>query len=240
MPTIREYKVAIKASILSYLAGAHGVTETAWQACSDDLTGEKRKSTHKKMETFLKTFTKDAENGAHLADLLNEEGVYPFADEWSPETISKLMQLVKPLKVSEADAFDSDHIFKFKKGFHKDQTSAARSRYSVADEDADIAQSGLDHWLSLILNLAFHAGAVAAARSTKTDSKAFYSALSALEQEADPWAKYPQLVRLYDNELANDEGYEDDGDDSDDDGDDDEDFESRGFGYDGDDDDDGY
>ena len=123
-------------------------------------------------------------------------------------------------------------------------TTEARKRYAVADDDADIQKSNLDHWLNLIIGGAFHAGAVAASQLSN-DSASFRSALRGLEEESEPWTRYEQLSRMYDSEVSREDGDDDEphrarggrdesGFDAEDEEDTDDEMERHGFGFDDD------
>lgn len=235
MPSIREYKVALKAGAMAYIAGAHAVTDQVWRLKSDALSGDAREKAFKKLQKSLTAHFKDDGNAEHLADFLNEEGLYPFGEEWSTEALTLMLSLLKPPKMNMDDPYEGSTEFRFKKGFQKNLLAEARKRYAVADEEADVSSSQLDHWLHLLLNGAFQAGALLASRSGD-DAATFRAALAAVEEDSEPWARYEQLGRMYDSEMERDEN-DYDREDSDDD-DDDEDVElgfgRRGFGLDDD------
>jgi hypothetical protein len=242
MPSIREYKLGLKGATLGFAAGAHAVTESVWQSKSDRLTGDKRATSYKALQKLVKSVLKNADSIHALSDYLNEEDLYPFSTEWSLDAISGLVTLLKAPKLNLDDPFEANREFKFKKGFHKVLTVEARKRYAVADEDADIQQSQLDHWLALIIGGSFHAGAVAASRLS-TDTAAFRSALHGVEEESEPWSRYEQLARMYESEVSREDGDDDEPrrgrddsgfDDGDDDDSEDDEMERHGFGYDDD------
>ena len=235
MPSIREYKVALKASTMAYIAGAHAVTDQVWRLKSEALAAEKREKAHSKLQKSLTALFKDDGNAEHLADFLNEEGLYPFGEEWSTEALSLMLSHLKPPRLNLEDPYEGSTEFRFKKGFQKNLVAEARKRYAVADEEADVPSSGIDHWLNLLLNGSFQAGALLAARSGD-DAATFRAALAAVEEDSEPWARYEQLGRLYDAEMERDDGEQQEREDSGDDDDDtdDDDFARRGFGMDDD------
>lgn len=210
---------------MAYVAGAHSVVDQVWKIKSESSSSKSKapKDQHQMLQAFLKKIVKDKSLTETLTDFLSEEDLYPFGAEWPEEVIAVLVSQLKAPQLNAKDAFDDSTNLRFVKGYHKTLLQSARTQFSMVDEDTESSFTGsLDHWLSMIINGAYHCGAVAAARASGGSDQAFYTALSTLEEEDEPWARYDQLSRIYENEVTRSELGEDQEDDDDDGSDDDD------------------
>ena len=142
----------------------------------------------------------DRFKGSHVhlvelyCEILDEEDLYPFGGDWPREAMTLLAEKLVPPKLS-IDGDEDDFKFRFKKGFKELINDVAHSV-----ESAQSKPSSLDHWLVVLLNTAFHAGATVAARNAETP-KAYFDVMTDLEEETEPWTKYPQLADMLDRQL---------------------------------------
>jgi hypothetical protein len=194
----KKKKVALKAALFAFVAGAHHVTEEVEKSFSlkpgqnsDEVTEARRSMLLADYERFLGA----PESAAMLAEMLNEEGLFPLGDEWASDVFEALMEkLIAPNVVFSGDG-DGTGLFRFKVGF-KNELHAASEGSSVSRN----APQTNDHWLALLLNTAFYAGITAASRMAE-NSRAYFAVLQEIESEMEPWSRYPQVLRLFDSQL---------------------------------------
>lgn len=197
MASPRRQKEALRAAIFAYFGGAHYITEAVEKAQSLTSTGSGKDATelrHAMLEADYQRFKESGHVLEGFIDSLNEEDLYPFGSEWPGEAIAMLAEKTVPPKLS-IDESEHDLKFRFKKGFKDLLSDLASGIESTAKKS-----SSLDHWMVLLLNSAFQAGAVAAARNAE-NPKVYYDALPELEEVTEPWSRYPQLADMLDRQL---------------------------------------
>ena len=197
MASVRRQKEALRIALFAFIAGAHHVTEEVERSQSLTTTGSTKDGTemrHAMLEADYARLRESTQPLELFTDILDEEGLYPFGSEWPREALAMLSEKVIPPKLS-IDEGESDLRFKFKKGFKLLLTEIASSI-----ESAETHRSTLDHWLVLLMNTAFHGGAVVAARNAETP-KLYYDVVTEIEVETEPWTRYPQLSELLDKQL---------------------------------------
>lgn len=197
MASVRRQKVALRAALFAYLAGAHYVIEEVEKAQALSPGGQGADATelrHAMLEADYERLVEQPQNLEMLSEILDEEDLYPFGSEWPREALMELAALIIPPKLSITEP-ESSMKFRFKRGFKK-----MVLEFASAIEGVRKQRSSLDHWLVLLLNTAFHAGAVIAARSAE-NPKAYYDVIPSIEEETEPWTKYPQLGDMLDRQL---------------------------------------
>lgn len=199
MASYRRQKEALKAAVYAYVAGAHSVTEEVerMQGLSGKtMNAEMIEAHHAMLEAdYTRLFTNTQAIEMFL-EVLDEEELYPFGNEWPREAIGELMSKVIPPQLSSVAGGDVEMKLRFRTGFKK-----LLAEFASSLESFKRPTSTLDHWLALLLNTAFHAGATVAARNAE-NSKAYYAAIQQLEEEVEPWGRYPQLVNLLERQLS--------------------------------------
>src|SRR4051812_1892960 len=185
MAAPRRQKEALRLSLFAFIAGGHYVTEQVWKTQSL-LPGSVNKEM---LLADYARFCSSSESIDSLADILDEEDLYPYGNEWPREALMHLLgKLIVP-----AVSFEETRPhprFRFKKGFKEMLTD-----FSCVIEGAKRDRSTLDHWLVLVVNGAFYAGAVCASRMAE-NTKVYFNAVQEVEQETEPWAKYDQISAL--------------------------------------------
>lgn len=196
MASARRQKEALRAAVFAYFAGAHFITEAVERAQSAISSASSKEASEMRQAMLEADYERLKESG-HLVemfvDVLDEEDLYPFGSEWPREALAMLAEKLIPPKLSISGG--DDLRFRFKKGFKELLSDIAGSLTS-----SEGLQSSLDHWLVLLLNSAFNAGAIVAARNAETP-KLYYDMMPEVEEETEPWSKYPQLPDLLDRQL---------------------------------------
>lgn len=183
MASYTRRKESLRAAALAYLAGAHCITVEVEKA------HELRPIESAAPLDYGRVPASGSEGVGLLCDMLEEEELYPFGSEWPREALTELLtKLIPP----EPDALK----FRFKKGFKELLSGLAAG----LGEGGPPRGHGLDHWLALLLNTAFYAGATIAARMAE-NPKSFFATIEELESETEPWSRYPQLVNVYERQL---------------------------------------
>lgn len=183
--------------MFAYFAGAHFITELVEKAQS--LTpGGSNKDAVEMRHAMLEADYERLREAPHMlemfCDSLNEEDLYPFGAEWPREVFEMLATRLIAPKLSIDDP-ETDLKFRFKKGF-KDLLND----FASSLDSTDARPSSLDHWMVVLLNTAFQTGAVIAARNAE-NPKLYYDVMNELEEETEPWTKYPQLSDALDKQL---------------------------------------
>ncbi|MBI3543942.1 MAG: hypothetical protein HY075_11780 [Deltaproteobacteria bacterium] len=190
-------KEALRAALYAYYAGAHAITETVEKVQSVSSSGSGKDATEMRHAMLEADYQRLRESPVHLIELfceiLDEEDLYPFGGDWPREAMTMLAEKLIPPKLS-IDGED-DCKFRFKKGFKELLNDIAQS---VTSEQSK--PTSLDHWLVVLFNTAFHAGATVAARNAETP-KAYFDVITELEEETEPWTRYPQLSDMLDRQL---------------------------------------
>ncbi|MEW6057790.1 MAG: hypothetical protein AB1540_14355 [Bdellovibrionota bacterium] len=198
MASVRRQKEALRAAAFAYLAGAHCVTEEVEKSLelADPKRGAQLVDSQREMlRADYKRVIESRPAIETFLDVLDEEELYPFGSEWPRDEIAQLIVYLVPPKLRLGDDSEPDLRFRFRKGFKKILAEFASTLESIARQ-----HSTLDHWMALLLNTAFHAGVVAAAQSAE-NSKAYYAAIPEIEEETEPWSRYPQLLELLERQL---------------------------------------
>lgn len=199
MATYRRQKEALKAAVYAYVAGAHAVTEEVekMQGMSggQKLNAEMAEARHEMLDADYQRLFTSSQAIELFVDVLDEEELYPFGSEWPREALVELIGKIIAPKLSAVADGDVELKLRFRKGFKKTLAEFASSLESYKRQS-----STLDHWMALLLNTSFHAGATVAARNAE-NSKAYYAAIQQLEEEVEPWGRYPQLVDLLERQL---------------------------------------
>ncbi len=223
-------KEALRAALLGYLAGAHCVTEVVNQMQTliyDEDEQSESEDTSARKEMILSNyerFLNSKEVVDQLVESLNDEELYPFLNEWSSDALYSIYEKVKPLNLTISDGeeeadredtyIDSDDgdveisihetafsidpallIFKFKKGFQKQLNYYASTLESTKKKPV-----GIDHWLNALLSASFRLGMTHAAQSAE-NTEAYYEAIQEIENEEEPWSRYPQLIAIFERQL---------------------------------------
>lgn len=203
MASFRRQKEALRIAIFAYFAGAHFVTEEVEKAQSLSPTGGRQGASdeeitemrHAMLEADYERLRGSIQAIDMLAEILEEEDLYPYGSEWPREALGILASKLIPPKLSSEASGENDFRFRFKKGFKE-----LLNEIAEGVEGSGRKSSTLDHWMVLLLNAAFHAGAVIAARNAE-NPKLYYNVMPNLEEETDPWSKYPQLSDLLDKQM---------------------------------------
>lgn len=213
MANHREYETSLRAASLGFLAGAHFISKRYAEEFSHLLTDVELETLAERLQMFLRRTRKHAKSAELLAHLLNEEGLFPFEDQWNATDLERLLHHIKTPKVLE------DAPFKMIQGFRKNLNIISREAVLINDEDSNHATSMGDHWLVLLVNLAFFAGSLALARLTSLAGGFPYGpkgqqklaaltsqwALDLLEEEpqqSEVWTQYAQLNNLVEETIA--------------------------------------
>lgn len=197
MASFRRQKEALRIAIFSYYAGAHHITEEVEKNLSIKAGGNTQDAIemrHAMLEADYERLRESHQSLEMFIDVLEEEDLYPFGSEWPREALAELGIKLKPPALS-LDTGETDNKFRFKKGFKELLNAIASSLETELSRP-----NSMDHWMVLLLNTAFHAGAVAAARNAE-NPKLYYEVMPELEAETEPWTKYPQLADLLDKQL---------------------------------------
>lgn len=197
MASFRRQKEALRAALYAFIAGAHSVGEEVEKSQSISVYGLSPQATearHAMLLTDYKRLLETPQSVEMLADILGEEELYPFGSEWPREAMIEIIAKIAAPRLSIGG--EPDYELRFRKGFKKTLNEWASS-FESSVRDA----SGLDHWMTLIINTAFFAGATLAARNAE-NPKAYYAAIQQIEEEVEAWGRYPQLVKLLDRQLA--------------------------------------
>lgn len=198
MASFKKQKEALRAAVLAYIAGAHSVTEEVerMQSVSELKTSsEMVEARHSMLASDYSRLFTSTQAIEMFVDVLDEEDLYPFGSEWPREAIIELVSKIFPPKLSLETGVDAELRFRYRAGFKK-----LLSDFASSLESHQKRSSSLDHWMALLLNTAFHAGATVAARNAE-GSKIYYQAVQQLEEEVEPWGRYPQLVDLLERQL---------------------------------------
>lgn len=198
MASFVKQKEALRAAAFAYVAGAHSVTEEVerMQSLSEKSSiPEVQEDRHAMLEADYTRFFSSVQAINMFVDVLDEEDLFPFGSEWPREALLEVVFKIIPPKLSFIVEEESDFRLRFRSGFKKIVADFAASLESSRRE-----ASTLDHWLVLLLNTGFHAGATVAARSAE-NSKLYYDAIQQLDEEVEPWGRYPQLVNLLERQL---------------------------------------
>lgn len=201
MPTLRDYKVAFKGASLAFYAGAHCLSQQVYSKKVGELPQEERELLEDDLFHNLRDVIETTQSSEFLAEFLSEEGLYPLADLWLGTDLEQMISLLKPPKLVSEEDSESPFEFRFKKGFLDTLTKISRAQYIERDEEAEVSQSLLDHWLVLIINASFHAGCASLA-SSPMGGEDFYNAMSELEDETECWSRYPQITLLLEKEIS--------------------------------------
>lgn len=201
MASPRKHKEALRCALFAFVAGAHSITEAVEQSQSLRTRGpnaaDQTEARHVMLEADYERLLEAPQSVEMLCDVLDEEGLYPFENEWPREAFALLMtKLVAPKLSITTPGEEPELRFKFKKGF-KHLLSEIASAIETSMKD----RGNLDHWLVLILNTAFHAGVLTASRNAE-NQKIYYEVISELEEETEPWGKFPQIAALLDKQLS--------------------------------------
>ncbi|MBI3556791.1 MAG: hypothetical protein HY074_11050 [Deltaproteobacteria bacterium] len=197
MASASRQKEALRIALFAFIAGAHHVTEEVEKTQSLTAAGSTKDGTemrHAMLEADYARLRESTQPLEMFTDILDEEGLYPFGAEWPREALAMLSEKVVPPKLS-IDEGESDLRFRFKKGF-----KLLLKEIASSIESSETHRSTLDHWLVLLLNTSFHGGAVVAARNAESP-KLYYDVISQIEEETDPWMRYPQLEDLLEKQL---------------------------------------
>lgn len=199
MANYRRQKEALKAAVYAYVAGAHAVTEEVEKmqgmAGGEKLNAEMLEARHEMLNADYQRLFTSSQSIDMFVDVLDEEDLYPFGSEWPREALLEIASKVVAPKLSATTDGDIELKLRFRKGFKK-----TLAEFASTLESHKRQSSTLDHWMALLLNTGFHAGATVAARNAE-NSKAYYTAIQQLEEEVEPWGRYPQLVELLERQL---------------------------------------
>ena len=176
MASFRRQKEALRIVAMAYLAGAHNVTVEGERSQGVSLQADFERLCASPMAVEL------------FCEILNEEDLYPFGSEWPRDALAALISKLIPPK-------DDELRFRFRKGFKELLATVAGEL-----EGRQESRSVLDHWMVLLINASFHAGMLVAARSSD-NPKIYYDVIPSIEEETDPWTRYPQLQKLLDKQL---------------------------------------
>lgn len=204
MPSLREYKVALKSAALAFMAGAHCSAQVVLQRNHRKKAGSQDPTLYDDLLIKLKDFLGSAESGEILSQFLSEEELYPFGENWPEQELAEIISLAKVPALNQEDPHEFKTEFRFKKGFMNALSIVAKEHYLERDEDAEVYKSTLDHWLLLVINTSFYAGASALTQVVDGAQKLFHDALAEIEEESEAWARYPQLTAMIDKEVSND------------------------------------
>ena len=203
MATIQKRTTALKAALLGYLAGGHYIIEEV--ARNTNLTATSNldieDSHHGMLEADYERLQGAEQGFLLLAEMLNEEALYPFGENWPSEAFSDLATKIRPPSLSFLGHVDEENvgIFGYKVGFKQ-----LLHTYAEALEDVSgggLKPSSLDHWLVAILNTAFYAGTVITAQLAE-DRALFYDVLTTIESaDLELWSTYPQLAHMLEKRL---------------------------------------
>jgi hypothetical protein len=197
MAPYKRQKEALRAAIYAYLAGAHHITEEVDRSQGLTIAGQKPEAIEARqvmLEADYERLLESTQSIELFVDILDEEDLYPYGSEWPREAIAILLTKVKaPKLVFEGE---SDLRFGFKKGFKEILTELAS-----AIDGTKRYKSTLDHWMVLLINTAFHAGMIVAARSAE-NSKLYYDVIHEVEEETEPWSRYSQIGNMLDRQLS--------------------------------------
>jgi hypothetical protein len=201
MASSHKHKEALRSALFSFVTGAHSITEAVERSQALRTRGanaaDETEARHVMLEADYERFLESPQSLEMLCDVLDEEGLYPFENEWPREAFALLMtKLIAPkLSISEPGE-EVDFKFRFKKGFKN-----LLSEISTALETKMKDRGNLDHWLVMILNTSFHAGVLSAARNAE-NQKIYYDVVSEVEEETEPWGKFHQIAGLLDKQLS--------------------------------------
>ena len=197
MASANRQKEALRIALFAFIAGAHHVTEEVEKTQSLTKVGSTKDGTemrHAMLEADYARLRESTQPLELFTDILDEEDLYPFGSEWPREALAMLSEKVVPPKLS-IDEGESDLRFRFKKGF-----KLLLTEISTSIESSETHRSTLDHRLVMLMNTSFHGGAVVAARNAEAP-KLYYDVISQIEEETDPWMRYPQLNDLLEKQL---------------------------------------
>ena len=156
-----------------------------------------------------------------FAGILNEEDLYPFGTEWKAGALASLLsKLIAPQlsfasvggapDPTEAEIFtDADGFefslepaaerpslkFRFRNGYKKLLNELPEELTCTKTKPASI-----DHWIVVVFNTSFHAGMNVAAQISE-NAKAYYLAILEIENEEEPWNRYPQIMSVLNRQL---------------------------------------
>jgi hypothetical protein len=200
MANVRRKKEGLRAALFAFFAGAHHIIQEVEksQALTPGGGGpEAIEARHAMLDADYERLREAASQQSieMLVEMLDEEGLYPFGSEWPREALQELVSKLIPPSLELENEAEGDLRFRFKKGFKEMLGGLAEGLESVRVE-----RSTLDHWMVLLLNMSFHAGMVVAARNAE-DSKVYYTVLTEIEEDTEPWSRYPQIAAMLDREL---------------------------------------
>lgn len=200
MASYIKQKAALKGAVYAFVAGAHYMVEHVDKSQSISVKGSGKDATEARevmLEDDFERFLKSPQSIAALCDMLDEEDIYPYGTEWPREAIELLLgKLIAPKLTLGGEDGAGDYYFRFKKGFKELATDLAHNYEALKNE-----KSQLDHWLTLILNMSFHAGVMTVSQMAE-NTKLYQSVVSEVEEETEPWGRYPQISELMDKQLA--------------------------------------
>ena len=183
MAKFKRKKEALRASCLSFLAGIHSVNQEVLKLADSDTETQQLAT---ESYNHVSTSPQAAEL---LIEILNQEELYPFANEWPLEAIFELNQKIILFRDGESQRF------RFKKGFKERLNNHAQNIEAGLNRPY-----GSDHWMTSLINTTFFAGASIASQLAP-DPKKYHAGIQELEMEAEPWNKYPQLNELFEKQL---------------------------------------
>ncbi len=213
MPQYREYETSLRAATLAFVAGAHFISRRFVEEHSHLLTDLEIETLAERLQISLRRTRRHANSAELLSHLLNEEALFPFEDQWDASDLARLLYHVKTPLILE------DSAFKMIQGFRKNLLTMAREAALANDEESNYTKNSVDHWLVLIVNLSFFAGALALARVASQTEAFPYGpqgrqllpkltsqwALDLLEEEpqqAEVWSQYAQLNDLVEDTIT--------------------------------------
>ncbi|MBI2605757.1 MAG: hypothetical protein HYW49_06720 [Deltaproteobacteria bacterium] len=227
MASYLRRKEALRAAIYAFVAGSHCVTEEVEKMHAlvyGGLASDSEESRSARIEMLTQNFERFL-NSPDVADLfvgiLNEEDLYPFGTGWKAGALGSLLSklVAPPLSFAiagrasdptDAEIFtDADGFefslepaaerpslkFRFRKGYKKLLNELPETLACAKTKPASI-----DHWLVAVINTSFHAGMNVAAQVAE-NAKAYYPAILEIENEEEPWNRYPQILMALNRQL---------------------------------------
>ncbi len=220
-------KEALRAAIYAFVAGAHCVTEEVEKMHAlvyGGLASDNEESRSARIEMLMQNFVRFL-NSPDVVDLfariLNEEDLYPFGMEWRAGALGSLLSKLIAPKLSfaspgrtpdptEAEIFADADGFEFSVE-HTSERAAFKFRFRSGYKKllnelpetlacAKTKPASIDHWLVVVINTSFHAGMNVAAQVAE-NAKAYYPAILEIENEEEPWNRYPQIMTTLTRQL---------------------------------------
>lgn len=199
MATVRRQKEALRISILSFIAGIHHVHREvertrAWTETNVTQELENSRQASLALE-FIQLLT-SSEILDLFVEILNEEQLYPFGDNWPKEALSDLRDKIIPprLNLKNIDETDPEE-FRYKKGFKE-----VLETYASGIESFIRPSNNADHWMAQIINTSFYAGVTLPSKFSETP-KSFHAAIQEIESDNEPWNRYSQLLHFLEKQL---------------------------------------